>query len=165
MPLPWSRCGNYGPHDAHAGAGDVNCPGWTPHEQLVRDLITLVNEYLRERCPHLPGVPAELPAGLRLEMHQSVRRYLMVNADLWEPGFGLSGDISEWFRVPVKVNPELSKNTWRLVIVTEEVLLDGGLLAPETPIRLRRCRPRLRRQQNAATAAVLLRLDAGRFPG
>ena len=127
MPIPWSRCGNYELHDRHYDTHDRECFGWTQADQVARDLVTKVNEYLADRYgPFYRNVPA----GLRLEMHPLARRYLMVSRDLWEPGFPHPSDIAEWFRVPVKVDMDLPSGSWRLVIVTEDVLLDSRMPAP-----------------------------------
>ncbi|MGH3300393.1 MAG: hypothetical protein ACRDOK_01720 [Streptosporangiaceae bacterium] len=44
-----------------------------------------------------------------------------------EPGQPDPPVLAERWQVPVKINPELDRGTWRLVIVTEEVLTGGGL--------------------------------------
>lgn len=130
MSLPWSRCGNYEPHDPHPARTirEGDCPGWTPHEQLVRTLITSVNEYLREHYgPFIQGW-SRLPEGLRLEMHPGTRQWLLVNADLNGPGSYYGFDLDQ-FRVPVRVTTDVPEGSWRLVIVTEEVLLDDKTAA------------------------------------
>ena len=72
------------------------------------------------------AVPPLLPPGMRVEMHPLVRHVLMADPDLWEPGWPLArNDVTGWFPVPVKVTMDLGKGEWRLVIVTEEVLLAG----------------------------------------
>ena len=83
-------------------------------------LITGVREYVRENY----APPREPPAGLRVEMHPSVRRLLMVDPDLWEPPVR-ERDETGFFPVPVRVTADLKPGAWRLVIVTEEVLLEG----------------------------------------
>jgi hypothetical protein len=122
--LPWPRCGNYDTHPAHpAHTADFSapyCPGWTAEQKLVRDLITGVREYTHEHW--MPREP--LPEGLRVEMHPSVRRLLMVDPDLWERP-GRERTVDDWLPVPAMISSELKPGTWRLVIITEEVLLEG----------------------------------------
>jgi hypothetical protein len=123
--IPWPRCGDEKPHPAHQPASGHDCPGWTVQQQVVRHLVTSVNEYVREHYP-LGGPPYRrpLPDGLRLEMHPDVRRALMRDPDLWELPGQASG-LGDWFPAPVRVTTDLENGRWRLVIVTEEVLLDG----------------------------------------
>jgi len=122
VPVPWSRCGNYEIHPAHPARShhEDNCPGWDRADQVTRDLITKVHGYLGERY----GPRMIFPEGLRLEMHPSVRRALMVCRDLWGPA-SFAGDPVDQFPVPSKVTMDLPEDTWRLVIVQEEVLLTG----------------------------------------
>ena len=121
MSLPYARCGrNDEIHLEHYAGYGHHCPGWTAEQKLVRDLITGVREYVREH--YAPREP--LPAGLRVEMHPDVRRMLMVDLDLWERP-GREREMGDWFPVPARVTTEMKPGTWRLVIVTEEVLLDG----------------------------------------
>lgn len=119
MSIPWPGCGNETPHPAHQAASGHDCDGWTKEQQLIRHLITSVNEYVHEH--YMPGEP--LPDGLRLEMHPLVRRYLDTDPDLNYPGRSRPRD--GWLPVPVKMTTDLAKDQWRLVIVTEEVLLEG----------------------------------------
>jgi hypothetical protein len=121
MSLPYPRCGrNYEPHLSHYIGNGQECPGWTVDQKLVRDLITGVREYVREH--YAPGEPC--PDGLRVEMHPSVRRLLMTDPDLWERP-GRECELDDWFPVPAKVTTDVPPGKWRLVIVTEEVLLEG----------------------------------------
>jgi hypothetical protein len=121
--IPWPRCGDEDPHPAHPGTGfgDLDCPGWTARQQLVRHLVISVREYMRE---HYWPVP---PPGLRLEMHPSVRQWLLMDADLLMEGAWPGEEVGpdDFLPVPVKVNLDLKRDQWRLVIVTEEVLLGG----------------------------------------
>lgn len=88
---------------------------------IVRHLVTSVNEYVQEHYnPY--GL---LPAGLRLEVSPQVRYLLMRDQDLWERP-GREGALEDFFPVPVRVTTDLGKGRWRLVIVTEEVLLGGA---------------------------------------
>jgi hypothetical protein len=89
-----------------------------------RAIIAAVEDALFERY----GPPSrfrELPAGLRLEMHPSIRRWFMVSDDdLFRYAMDVPGDL---FSVPVRVTVHLPEDHWRLVIVTEEVILGGGI--------------------------------------
>jgi hypothetical protein len=133
--IPWPRCGNEDPHLAHPQPdfSAPDCPGWTKDQQVIRNLVIAVHEYVREHYPvsFFPHRHQELPEGLRLEMHPSVRRALMMDPDLLEPGWPQArDDVHGWFPVPVKVTTDVNPGRWRLVIVTEDVLLDGGGEAP-----------------------------------
>lgn len=124
MSVPWPRCGDNDPHPAHpalsADFSAPGCPGWTVEQKAVRDLITGVREYVREHWTRSEPPPE----GLRVEMHPDVRRLLMTDQDLWErPGWECG--MEDWFPVPAKVTTDVKPGTWRLVIVTEEVLLEG----------------------------------------
>jgi hypothetical protein len=123
MSVPWSRCGNYEPHERHYDTRDMDCPGWTARQQLVRHLVTSVREYMLEHYGYKP----ELPPGLRLEMHPSVRQWLMTDADLLTEGEWPPEEVrtEDFLPVPVKVTLDLKRDQWRLVIITEEVLLGG----------------------------------------
>jgi hypothetical protein len=120
MPLPWSRCGNYDLHEPHRDWNDRGCYGWDKADQVTRDLFTKTSGYLAEHY----GPLMIFPEGLRLEMHPSVRRAMMLCRDLWGPS-GITGDPIDQFQVPAKVTMDVPEGTWRLVIVTEEVLLTG----------------------------------------
>lgn len=91
-------------------------------QQVVRHLVTSVNEYVQEH--YNPDGKLRLPDGLRLEMHPDVRRFLMIDPDLWERP-GRESGLGDWFPVPVRVTTDLENGRWRLVVVTEEVLLEG----------------------------------------
>lgn len=124
MSVPWPRCGNNDPHPTHpalsADFSAPDCPGWTIEQKTVRDLITGVREYVSGHY----APPRERPEGLRVEMHPSVRRLLMTDPDLWGgPGWETSAD--DFLPVPARVTVDLKPGTWRLVIVTEDVLLEG----------------------------------------
>ena len=122
MSVPWSRCGNYELHEPHHDQHGRDCPGWDLYDQVTRELITKVHEYLRENYAD----DSAFPAGLRLEMHPSVRRAMWLCQDLWDTySAGLGKDPAERFPVPAKVTVDLPEGTWRLVIVEEEVLLTG----------------------------------------
>jgi hypothetical protein len=88
-----------------------------------RDIITAVEDLLIER--YGPPRAGRLPAGLRLEMHPSVARWFMVSDDdEIRHARNIPGDL---FTVPVLVTVHLPENRWRLLIVTEEVLIGGGI--------------------------------------
>lgn len=123
MSVPFPRCGDEQPHERHpfgSGFDYQACPGWTAAQAAVRYLVTYVPGYLLERY----GPVSEYPRGLRLEMHPSVSRLLMMDADLWlRPG--REATLDDFFPVPVKVTTDLPPGSWRLVIVTEETLAGG----------------------------------------
>lgn len=125
MGLPYPACGNGQPHAPHpqltADFGAPDCPGWTADQQAVRQVITSVRDYVREH--YQPGDP--LPDGLRLEMHPAVIRLLMMDQSLWEYPVREARP-EDWFPVPVRATTDLGGVRWRLVIVTEELLLDSG---------------------------------------
>jgi hypothetical protein len=76
----------------------------------------------------------EIP-GLRLEMHPSTRYLLYQDPELWEYGTfaePLETFIPRTFGIPFKITTDVEKDHWRLVIVTEEVLLGGTLRVGET---------------------------------
>jgi hypothetical protein len=122
--IPYPRCGNELPHDPHpahtADFAAPDCPGWTAGQRTVRRLITGVREYTHEH--YAPGEP--YPEGLRVEMHPDVCHLLLRDGDLWE-GPSRKADVTDWLPVPVKITTDMKRGQWRLVIVTEEVRLDG----------------------------------------
>jgi len=89
--------------------------------------------HIEEKLLDLYGPPGirRLPDGLRLELHPVTVHFIWSDMDLWRlDGSQLqnpSQAIEDKFLLPVKVNPDLERLGWRLVIVTEE-LLDGGRL-------------------------------------
>ena len=89
----------------------------------ARALLIAVRECLDERYPHWTFRVGALPEGLRLELHPSAR------TRLWQDDYTRDWprDWSPVFRVPVKVTPDLPDGTWRLVVVTEDVLAGGEL--------------------------------------
>jgi hypothetical protein len=90
----------------------------------ARAIMAAVEEAITERYG-LPSGFRVLPPGLRLEMHPSVRRWLMVSDDtLFRYAARVPDDL---FSVPVLVTAHLPEDRWRLVIVTEEVILGGGI--------------------------------------
>jgi hypothetical protein len=96
-----------------------------------RELIDNIGRYVKVWAgPDYPGKISP-PEGLRLEMHPTVRIALLrddtVSANL---PFG-NDPLSELFKIPVTVNADLPVGGWRLVIVTEDILLLGALKVPE----------------------------------
>jgi len=69
----------------------------------------------------------ELPTGLRLELNPRLRYLLWTDPELndYMSMSFVPGGPEDQFRVPVKYNPELPSNSWRLVIVTEDLISDG----------------------------------------
>lgn len=130
MSVPWPRCGDEKPHPAHQDSSGHGCPGWKAEQQLVRHLIMSVRKYVNENYSPV----STCPAGLRVEMQPAVQRMLMTDPDLWEHLWerpGRETALDDFFPVPVRVDYEL-KQQWRLVIVTEKVLLAGTM--PEKPV-------------------------------
>jgi hypothetical protein len=67
----------------------------------------------------------KLPAGVRLEMHPMVYRHLLRDP---RNTFGpWPEDLGKQLGVPVKITHELPDDSWRLAIVTEDVLTEGRL--------------------------------------
>jgi hypothetical protein len=121
--LPYPRCHDdtpHGPHPEISGLPGQDCPGWTAEQKTVHDLIAGVQAYVREHWN--PREPR--PEGLRVEMHPDVHRLLMRDPDLWNRPERESA-LEDWFPVPAKVTTDVAPGKWRLVIITEEVLLEG----------------------------------------
>jgi hypothetical protein len=87
-------------------------------------LLVAVTAYLDEHYSLWRLNEARLPAGLRVEMHPYVR-YLIIRDE--EARYWPADDLKTVFGLPVKVTPDLPDGTWRLVIVTEDVLAGGKL--------------------------------------
>jgi len=94
-----------------------------------KDFIGLIYKELTDRYgPSYLWKQQPLPAGLRLELHPSLYHTLWSDPELWSLHNILRGEaagLEGWFRIPVKSTNELLGCTWRLVIVTEEVLASG----------------------------------------
>jgi hypothetical protein len=94
----------------------------------ARALQYAVRGYLNEHYgPLWPQRAGSLPDGLRLELHPAA--YQLVLADPWSADWPVTGGgvLEEAVGVPVKVDAALDRGTFRLVIVTEHVLLGGRL--------------------------------------
>ena len=89
----------------------------------AKTLLIAVREYLDERYRHWTFRVGALPEGLRLELHPAARNRLWRDEYTrhWPDDWGTV------FGVPVKAAPDLPDGTWRLVIITEDVLLGGNL--------------------------------------
>jgi hypothetical protein len=106
----------------------------------ARVLLCAVRDYLDERWPlrDIAG-HAKPPPGLRLEMHPAVWYVLMTDLSLWQYADGADrpGAIKaaeEKFGLPIVIDHRLPERAWRLVIVTEDVLLGGKLDPPPTAV-------------------------------
>lgn len=98
-----------------------------PMGSQVGALIKVVEDYALEH--RRPGGGYDLPEGLCLEMHPRVRYMILQN---WVPGYSAFTSGREWpfpAEIPVKINPDLPDNTWRLAVVTVEVI-SGGQMSP-----------------------------------
>lgn len=94
----------------------------------VDALIRLLEEYVIEHRRPLGGY--DLPEGLCLEMHPRVRHMIMRN---WEPGYDMFVSRQELpipAEIPVRINPELADNTWRLAVITVDVINGGKMPTP-----------------------------------
>ncbi|HEV3380917.1 MAG TPA: hypothetical protein VG142_08060 [Trebonia sp.] len=69
------------------------------------------------------GVP--MPDGVRLEMNPYFYRFLIRDALFY--GDSPAEAMEKHFPVPVKVTPDIPLGSWRLVVVTEQLLLEGLL--------------------------------------
>jgi hypothetical protein len=87
----------------------------------VRDLIASIEQYLLDT--YGPQNLRRLPDGLRLEIHPAVFRHIRRDPEhyLWPE------ELSQVSKIPVKVTYGIPTDTWRLVIVVEDVLLGGRL--------------------------------------
>lgn len=94
-------------------------------------LLAAVTAHLDEQYPLWRTNPQTVPAGLRMEMHPRAH-YMLVRdpeTNTWprEPGDSFEELYARTFRIPVKITSDLPEGYWRLVVVTEDVLLGGRL--------------------------------------
>lgn len=95
----------------------------SPGTQAAKALVGRIERYAWEHTPPR----GTMPDGIRVEMHPAVRYVLLGR---YVPGYqdfvqdNYAGPLSR-VQIPVKVNPELPRGGWRLVVVTEDVI-DGG---------------------------------------
>lgn len=103
----------------------------------ARALLGAVRACLDERCPYRNVSPGVLPPGLRVEMHPRVHYTLAADPETYawprQPGDSFEEIYTRTFGVPVKITSDMPEGHWRLVVVTEEVLLGGGLQSAPTP--------------------------------
>jgi hypothetical protein len=99
---------------------DLPAPSGDLHTN-IKDLIASIEQYLSDT--YGPPQLRRLPPGLRLEIHPAVYRHIRCDPEhyLWPE------EMRDVTKIPVKVTHEISTDTWRLVIVTEDVLLGGRL--------------------------------------
>ena len=128
QPATWcTERGVHGPHiDTRVGGGPGECPGLDPEAAAVKALIYAVEDYA-----HKHWWPVGPPEGTVLELHPAVhnmiRRTYVPSYDAF-----VSGDDNPFGRinVPVKLNPELPRNAWRLCRITVEIYT-GGMMPGE----------------------------------
>jgi hypothetical protein len=91
------------------------------------DLVKKIYQDLVDRYGPSYLWETRLPTGLRLELHPRLRYMLWTDPDLndYQSFISVPRGPENQFRVPVKYNPELPANSWKLVIVTEEELTKG----------------------------------------
>ncbi len=95
----------------------------------VGALIKIVGDYAVAH--YRPGGGYDFPEGLVLEMHPRVRYMIMQN---WAPSYSafVSGrELPFPAEIPLRVNPDLPDGTWRLAVVTVEVISGGRMRAPD----------------------------------
>lgn len=100
------------------------------HASPLRAVLGAVHEALEEKYgPLLPGSiqrrVSEVAPGLRLEMHPKVMHALYT--DPYGPPGWRTDELAKVFPVPLKITADVPEGTWRLVIITEEVLTGGEL--------------------------------------
>lgn len=106
-------------------------------------LLTHVRGILDDRWP-MRGTPgcAKPPDGLRLEMHPAVWYGLLTDRAVW-PGLAFSSATSEvraveeLFGTRIRIDSKLPGASWRLVVITEEIL-DGGKMPEATAAQYHR---------------------------
>ena len=102
----------------------------TTGKAAVDALIRTLESYVSEHRRPLGGY--DLPEGLCLEMHPRVRYMILAN---WEPDYNMFTSGQELpipAQIPVKINPELPDSTWRLAVITVEVINEGKMPAAST---------------------------------
>lgn len=108
----------------------------TEADRWVKDnpakaLYIAVRQALDDRYPFWAANPLALPEGLRVEMHPRAHYMLVRDPEIntWprEPGDSFEELYARTFRIPVKITSDLPEGYWRLVVVTEDVLLGGRL--------------------------------------
>lgn len=108
----------------------------SPEIGPAKALYLAVRTALDERYPFWVTNPGTLPDGLRVEMHPRVHYTLAADPDtyMWprEPGDLFEELYARTFSLPVRITPDLPEGTWRLVVITEDVLLGGKLDRPPT---------------------------------
>lgn len=112
VPARWS----HRTHNHEGATGAWLFPSEQTQADAVRALVMITEEYARERFYKLPG-------GIRLEMHPSVHNILRQHAAADFPAHDEA--LFSFADIPVKIDPDLPKNGWRLVIVTTETINAG----------------------------------------
>lgn len=115
----------HGPHiDVRAGGSGFpgECPGVSAAEASVQDMLDALDRYVMDHGGPRAFAP---PPGLCLEMHP--RAYYFIRAN-WQPTYEQFTSGQETpirADIPVRVNPELPEGSWRLAVITVDVLLSG----------------------------------------
>lgn len=98
----------------------------SPGRDLVRGMYNILTE--RYGPSYLWGQPGgRLPSGIRLEMNPTVYWAIVIDPAFRDDPdlFASGGDISDVFRIPVKIDYDVAEDHWRLVIVKEEEISSG----------------------------------------
>jgi hypothetical protein len=99
----------------------------TPEPGPAKTLQHAVRAWLDDHYPYWRTLPQTLPDGLRLEMHPLVERLMWRDREVFTWGPPTVETLQSAFGVPVKVTTDLPDSTWRLAVVTEQVMLGGTI--------------------------------------
>lgn len=129
---PW--CSDRTEHGSHADTRVLGypgeCPGVSAAEAATQKMIDAIDRYVMDHGGPRAFAP---PPGFCLEMHP--RAYYSIRAS-WQPGYEqfISGrDTPIRADIPVKLNPELPEGSWRLAVISVNVLLSGEIRGDGNP--------------------------------
>lgn len=94
-------------------------PTWREPGVTPRRWLACLKQFLQFKY----GITRDYPAGLRLEMHPSVYTWIVNDPELLCESIGALGAKAT---LPVKVNHDLDRGAWRLLMVKEEELVAGN---------------------------------------